>query len=52
MLSEEILWQSNASSLAVQWLGLHSFTAEGLSSVPDHGTKVPQAMQYGPPEKE
>ena len=29
------------------WLGLHAFTAEGASSVPGQGTKIPQAIQYG-----
>ena len=33
------------NSLAVQWLGLHAFTAEGLGSIPGLGTKTPQAMQ-------
>ena len=27
--------------LAVQWLGFHAFTAEGLGSIPDWGTKIP-----------
>ena len=30
------------NSLAVQWLGLHAFTAEGPGSVPGRGTKIPQ----------
>ena len=29
----------------VQWLGLHAFTAKGLGSNPDQGTKVLHAMQ-------
>ena len=32
-----------ANTLAVQWLGLHAFTAEGPSSVPGWGTKIIQA---------
>ena len=32
------------NSLAVQWLGLHAFTPEGLSSIPSGGTKIPQAV--------
>ena len=28
------------NSLAVQWLGLGTFTAEGLGSVPGRGTKI------------
>ena len=33
------------NSLVVQWLGLHTFTAEGPGSIPDQGTKILQAMQ-------
>ena len=29
------------NSLAVQWLGLGAFTAEGLGSIPVWGTKIP-----------
>ena len=43
--------KSNANYLAVQLLGLYNFTAEGRSSIPGHGTKMPQAMKYGPPKK-
>ena len=32
-------------SLEVQWLGLHTFTAEGRGSIPGRGTKISQAMQ-------
>ena len=32
------------NSLAVQWLGLHAFTAKGPSSIPGWGTKIPQAV--------
>ena len=35
--------------LAAQWLGLHTFTAEGVGSVPGQGTKIPQAVQCSPP---
>ena len=31
------------NSLAVQWLGLGDFTAEGVGSIPGWGTKIPQA---------
>ena len=31
------------NSLAVQWLGLHTFTAEGPDSIPGWGAKIPQA---------
>ena len=34
-------------SLMVQWLGLHSFTAEGTGSIPGRGTKILQAAQRG-----
>ena len=33
--------------LAVQWLGLCAFTAKGPSSIPGHGTKIPQATWSG-----
>ena len=32
------------NSLAVQWLGLCAFTAEGPGSTPGQGTKIPQAV--------
>ena len=35
------------NSLAVQWLGLHAFTTADRGSVPDWGTKIPQALQCG-----
>ena len=31
--------------LAIQCLGLHTLTAEGLGSVPGQGTKIPQTAQ-------
>ena len=33
--------------LAVQWLGLRAFTAKGPSSIPGHGSKIPQATWSG-----
>ena len=30
----------------VQWLGLCSFIAKGLGSIPGWGTKIPQAIWY------
>ena len=33
--------------LAVQWLGLHASTAEGMGSIPGQGTKIPHAVRYG-----
>ena len=41
----------NRNSLAVQWLGLHAFTAEGPGSIQGWGTKIPQAMQCGQKKK-
>ena len=35
------------SFLAVQWLRLHTCTVEGLGSIPDWGTWIPQAVQLG-----
>jgi len=34
------------TSLAIQWLGLHSLVAEGWSSVPGEGTKIPQTAWH------
>ena len=39
------------TSLAVQWLGLHTFTAVGLGSIPGRGTKIPQASRHGQKKK-
>ena len=33
--------------LVVQWLGLHALIAEDQGSIPDQGTKIPQAVQCG-----
>ena len=38
-------------SLVVQWLGLGTFTAKGQGSIPDQGTKIPQATQCGKKKK-
>ena len=35
------------NSLVAQWLGLCAFTAKGSGSIPDWGTKIPQAMGWG-----
>ena len=35
------------NSLAVQWLGLGTFTARGPGSGPGPGTKTPQAAWHG-----
>ena len=43
------------NSLAVQWLELQAFTAEGLGSIPGQGTKISQVKQHAslprPPRK-
>ena len=39
------------NSLAVEWLGLHVFTAEGVGSIPGWGIRIPQATQRGQKEK-
>ena len=35
--------RKSGNSLAVQWLELHTSTAGGMDSVPNLGTRVPQA---------
>ena len=35
------------NSLAVQWLGLQAFTAEGAVSIPGWETKIPHATGRG-----
>ena len=39
------------NSLAVQWLGLWAFTAEGSGSIPGWRTKIPKPCGIAPPEK-
>ena len=48
-----ILFQESTARdfLEVQWLGLHSFTAEGPGSIPGWGTKIPQAAWHSPKKK-
>ena len=45
--------KGNGNSLAVQWLGLHTFIAEGLGSIPrvPRGTKIPQTEWPGQKKK-
>ena len=38
-------------SLAVQWLRVHAFTAVGLGSIPDQGTKIPSSPQLMAPKE-
>jgi len=40
------------NSLAVQWLGLHAFTAEVSGLIHGQGTKIPQAVWHGQKKKE
>ena len=39
------------TSLVVQWLGLCTFTAVSLGSIPGQGTKIPQVVWRGPKNK-
>ena len=39
------------TSLAVQWLALHTSTAGGMGSILRWGTRIPHAMWRGPPKK-
>ena len=43
-----ILKSVGGTSLAVQWLGLGSFTPVGLDLIPGQGTKIPYATWHGP----
>ena len=43
-IQEVLVW----SSLVGQWLGLHTFTAEGTGLIPGCGTNIPQAEQRAP----
>ena len=40
-------FKKKKNSLAVQWLGLRTFTAQGPGSFAGWGTKIPQAAQHG-----
>ena len=42
------LENTNMGILVVRWLGLCSLTAKGKGSIPVKGTKIPQAVRYGP----
>ena len=39
------------TSLAVQWLGVHAFTAGGPGSIPGQETKIQHATQQGQEKK-
>ena len=46
-INDNYLVQINKSilgnSMAVQWLGIHAFTAKDAGPIPGWGTKIPQA---------
>ena len=54
---EEVYWISQEfqvkgiNSPAVQWLGLHAFTADGQGSIPVQGTKILQRAWHGQTRK-
>ena len=50
LLAKEKCVQGN--SLVVQWLGLSTFTAMGLRSVPGHQTKILQASWHSRKKRE
>ena len=45
------VWLKCVYSLAVQWLGLRTFAAEGMSLIPGQGTKIPQAAKRSKKKK-
>ena len=47
----KVLKQMTGNSLAVQWLGLCTFTAEGLGSISGQGTKINPAIHAPWPKK-
>ena len=47
LLKSFIFSNNTGNSLAVQWLGLSTFTAEGPDSIPGWGTKILQAAWRG-----
>ena len=42
----------SGNSLEVQWSGPCTFTAEGMGSTPDWGTKILQALRWGQKNKQ
>ena len=56
MSTQRLMWKwefpkTNGNSLAVQWLGLDTFTAESVGSIPGRGTKILQAAWHGQKKK-
>ena len=46
-----LLKRESGNSLAVQWLGLSAFIAEGPGSIPGWGMKIPQALRHSQKKK-
>ena len=46
-LNSSIKDDQTGNSLVVQWLGLHTPTAEGLGSIPGWENKIPQVVWHG-----
>ena len=47
----KLLRVKEGTSLAVQWLGLHTSTVGGTGLIPGRGTKTPPATQCRPPHQ-
>ena len=45
-VKRQLSGQRHGTSLAVQWLGLGTLTAEGPGSIPGRGTEIPRAMWH------
>ena len=50
-ISALIRKDTRGTSLAVQWLRLHTSSAGGMGSIPGRGTKIPHAVQGGQKKK-
>ena len=48
----EVIYATSRTFLAVQWLRRCAATAEGMGSIPDWRTKIPQALQCGQKENQ
>ena len=46
-LKDKYYFKNIGNSLAVQWLGLCTLTAEGPGSIPGQGTKIPGGERHG-----
>ena len=46
----EVIYATSRTFLVVQWLRCCAATAEGVGSIPDWRTKIPQALQCGQKE--